>query len=95
MATVSFSSFLQHYVRCPAMEIRGDTVREVLEKYLQEFWQVRRFILDDDGHVRARLNVFLDGSRILDRVGMSDPVHLNAEIRVQEMAIDTEYDEPH
>ena len=55
-------------------------------------WQVRRFILDDAGRIRPRLNVFLDGRPVLDRIGMSDPVHLNAKIVVQQMAIDTEYE---
>ena len=92
MANVSFSPFIQHYVRCPSMEVRGDTVHEAFESYFQEFWQVRRFILDDEGRIRPRLNVFLDGRPVLDRIGMSDPVHLNAKIVVQQMAIDTEYE---
>jgi hypothetical protein len=77
------------------MEVPGDTAHEVFENYFQEFWQVRRFILDDEGRIRPRLTVCVDGRPLLDRIGLSDPVHLNAEILVQQMPIDTEYEEPH
>jgi len=83
MAIVSFSSFIQHFVRCRSMEVRGDTVHKALENYFEEFWQVQRFILDDEGRVRPRLTVFLDGLPVLDLIGRSDPVHVSAKILVQ------------
>jgi hypothetical protein len=92
MATVVFSSFIQHYVKCTPLEAPGNSVREVLEAYFQEFRQARGYILDDQGLLRPRLAVFVDGALVEDRVGLTDPVHLRARVLVQTMPIDTEYE---
>lgn len=88
MATVVFSSFIQGYARCPEMEAPGNSVREVLENYFQEFLPVRSYIFDDQGCIRPRLAVFVDGVVVEDRIGLTDPVHLHARVFVQAMPID-------
>ncbi len=92
MATVVFSSFIQGYVKCPSMDAPGNSVREVLENYFQEFRTVRSYILDDQGCIRPRLAVFVDGAVVEDRIDLTDPVHLHARVFVQAMPIDSEYD---
>jgi hypothetical protein len=88
MATVVFAPFIQHFVKCPPMEASGNSVREVLEAYFQEFRQVRSYILDERDCLRPRLTVYVDGNALEDRVGLSDPVHLRARVFVQAMQID-------
>jgi molybdopterin synthase sulfur carrier subunit len=92
MATVVFTQFIQHYVKCPPMDVRGNTVREVLETYFQEFRRARGYILDDKGCLRPRLALFVDGTVVMDRIGLSDPVHMHARVFVQQMPLDTEYE---
>jgi hypothetical protein len=94
MATLTFSPFIQHFVRCPSMEVSGDSAREILESYFQEFHRVREHILDDQGGLRPRLAMFVDGIPIQDRTGLSDPIHLRARIFVQQIPLDTEYEVP-
>ena len=92
MAKVVFSSFIQHFVKCPPMEVSGNSVREVLESYFQEFRQARSCILDERDCIRPRLAVFVDGVPVEDRIGLSDPVHLRANVIVQAMQICDEYE---
>jgi len=92
MAQVVFSSFIQHYVKCPPMEAPGNSVREVLETYFQEQPQVRSYILDERDYIRPRLAVLVDNVPIEDRVGLADPVHLSAQVFVLTMQFDDEYE---
>jgi molybdopterin synthase sulfur carrier subunit len=92
MAEVIFAPFIQHYTKCPPMKALGNTVREVLEVYFQEPRRVRGYILDDQGWLRPRLALFVDGQPVADRVALSDPVHLYARVFVQPMPFDTEYE---
>jgi sulfur-carrier protein len=73
------------------MEAFGNTVREVLDLYFQEYGRAREYILDDQGCLRPRLALFVDGAVVADRMGLSDPVHLHARVFVQQMPLDTEY----
>jgi hypothetical protein len=74
------------------MEATGNSVREVLESYFREHRRVRGYILDDQGCLRPRLALFVDGIVLEDRTGLSDPVHVHARILVQQVPFDTEYE---
>jgi len=93
MATVVFAPFIQHHVKCPSMEASGNTVREVLETYFQKHRQIRGYVLDDQGCLRPRLALYVDGEVVADRTALADPVHARAQVFVQVMPLDTEYDD--
>jgi hypothetical protein len=93
MATVVFAPFIQHYVKCPSVEVFGNSVREVLEMYFQRYHHVRRHIVDEQGCLRPRLALFVDGAPLMDRIGLSDPVHVQARVLVQPILCGTEYDD--
>jgi len=93
LATVDFSSFIRHFAQCAPMDATGDTVGEVFENYFREFRSARGYILDDQGSVRPRLAVLVDGAPVLDRAGLSDPVHVHARIFVQQIPLDVEYEQ--
>ena len=52
----------------------GGTVRETLDHYFEQFPSVRSYVLDDRGCVRQHMVIFLNGSQIRDRAGLSDIV---------------------
>ena len=91
MATVIFTPFIQHYICCPAAEVFGNTVGEVLEAYFEKHRPVRGYILDDQGCLRPRLSLYVDGVPVDDRIGLTDPVHAHAKVLVLHMPMDTEY----
>jgi hypothetical protein len=92
MATITFTSFIQHYVPCPPQEVFGNTVREVLEAYFEMHQRARAYLLDERGGLRPRLVVYVDWVPVIDPVGLSDPVHARASVFVQHSPLDAEYE---
>ena len=71
-------------VRCPACEVGGGTVREVLESVFVDNERVRGYILDDQGGLRRHMIIFIDGRAIRDRENLTDPVPETAEVFVMQ-----------
>ena len=82
MARVSFTANLQRHVSCPPGEAPGATVREVLDAVFAGNPRARSYVLDDQGALRHHMLIFVDGVRLADRVGLSDPVTARTEIHV-------------
>jgi sulfur-carrier protein len=78
MPTVRFTQNIQRHLACPTLEVRGATVGRVLEAYFHA--RARGYVLDDQGRLRQHMAIFIDGSQLLDREGLSDPVAANAVI---------------
>lgn len=49
-------------------------MREVLDAVFADNEQARGYVLDDQAGLRKHMTVFIDGHRIRDRIGLSDPV---------------------
>jgi molybdopterin synthase sulfur carrier subunit len=84
VARLSFTTALQRLVDAPTAVVPGTTVREVLDAYLAEHPAVRGYVLDERGEVRKHVAVFLDGTQMRDRHGLSDPVGPDSEIYVMQ-----------
>ncbi|MCZ6652054.1 MAG: MoaD/ThiS family protein [Planctomycetota bacterium] len=84
MASVAFTENIQRHVRCPAFEVGGGTVREVLESVFVDNERVRGYILDDQGGLRRHMIIFIDGRAIRDRENLTDPVPDTAEVFVMQ-----------
>jgi molybdopterin synthase sulfur carrier subunit len=82
MATVSFTPNIQRHVSCPATQVEGKTVRQVLDAVFEGNPQARGYVLDDQGAVRQHMVVFVDGLQIRDRQHLTDPVARDGEIYV-------------
>lgn len=82
MPRVVFTSNLQRHLTCPEREVAGDTVAQALEVIFAETPQVRDYVLDDQGHVRKHVHIYVDGQRILDREHLCDAVEAGSEIFV-------------
>jgi molybdopterin synthase sulfur carrier subunit len=74
VATVRFTESIQRHVQCPAREIPGATLREVLEGYFKDNERARGYVLDDQGALRKHMAIFIDGRQVRDRAALSDPV---------------------
>ena len=82
MPRVVFTSNLQRHVTCPERDVAGSTVRQALEAVFAEAPQVREYVLDEQGHVRKHVAIYVDGRRIADRERLSDAVGSGSEIYV-------------
>ena len=84
MATVHFTSHLQKFASCEAIEVAGETLREALQEALDQNDPLRSYVLDERGHLRRHMTVFIDGQLLADRVGLSDPIQKNSELYVMQ-----------
>ena len=82
MPRVLFTSNLQRYVAVPESEVRGATVAQALSAVFAAQPQVRDYVLDEQGHVRKHVHIYVDGARIADRQKLTDPVNADSEICV-------------
>ena len=82
MPTVRFTHNIQRHVDCPAREVSGATVRDVLEQYFAGNERARGYVLDDQGRLRHHMAAFIDGRQLRDRDHLSDEVPPDAVIDV-------------
>ena len=82
MAKVVFTSHLQRHVACPECIVPGATVGAVLRDVFAANPALRGYLLDDRGHVRKHVAIFVDGHKLRDREVLSDAVTGTSEIYV-------------
>ncbi len=84
MARLEFTPNLQRHVTCPASQVTGSTVREVLNEFFAENTRARGYVLDDQGALRKHMVIFVNGTCIRDRTGLSDRVPPDGEVYVMQ-----------
>ena len=84
MARVIFTTTLCRHVDCPETEAPGTTVREVLDAVFAVNDRIRDYVLDDQAALRKHMTILVDGLRLKDRNGLSDPVGEASEIYVMQ-----------
>lgn len=84
MAMVVVTPALQRHVACPDARVDAATVREALDKLFADRPKARGYILDDAGALRHHVVVFVDGTAIADRRGLTDGVRPDSEIYVMQ-----------
>lgn len=82
MARVTFTSNLRRHVDCATVEAQGQTVREVLNQVFESNDRLRTYILDDQAALRKHMTILVDGKRVSDLAGLSDPVQPKSEVYV-------------
>jgi hypothetical protein len=84
MIRVCFTENIQRHVICPPKEVRGDTVRQVLDAVFETNPAARGYVLDEQGILRKHMAVFVDGRQIRDRITLSDAVPDDGEVYVMQ-----------
>jgi len=84
MPRVVFTSNLQRHVTCPEMQVAAGTVRSALAQVFAAQPQARGYVLDEQGHLRKHIVVFVDGQRVRDRELLSDAVRDSSEVYVMQ-----------
>ena len=84
MAKVFFTTNLRRHVDCSEAVAQGATVREVLEAVFAAHDRVRGYVLDDQDALRKHMTILVDGRRLQDRDGLSDPVAETSQIYVMQ-----------
>lgn len=74
MARIVFTPQLRRFLEVPELQVHADRLRAALQQAFAGQPRLAGYVLDDQGHLRANVVVFIDGRRVADRVTLDDPV---------------------
>ncbi|MEJ7807654.1 MAG: MoaD/ThiS family protein [Telluria sp.] len=72
MARLIFTQQLARFTPVPQVETRATSLRAALEAAFAANPQLRGYVLDEQGHLRPNVVVFIDGRRCAERVLLAD-----------------------
>jgi hypothetical protein len=81
---VVFTPQLRRFTETPELESAAATLAGALEDSFAINPRLRGYVLDDQGHVRANVVVFIDGRRCQDRIALSDPLDAGSVVHVMQ-----------
>jgi molybdopterin synthase sulfur carrier subunit len=72
MARLFFTQQLARFTTLPQIETAAPRLRAGLDTAFAANPALRGYVLDDQGHLRENVVIFIDGRRCVDRVGLDD-----------------------
>lgn len=84
MAVVQFTPQLRRFTETPVVQTAAGSLREALEEAFAINPRLRGYVLDDQGHVRPNVVVFIDGRRSEDRVRLADALAPDSRVHVMQ-----------
>jgi molybdopterin synthase sulfur carrier subunit len=82
MAKIVFTQQLRRFTELPEIDTSAGTLRNALEAAFAVNAQLRGYILDEQGHLRPNVVIFIDGNRVSDRVSLNNPLAADSSIHV-------------
>lgn len=80
--TVEFAPALTRHVACPPQQVRAATLRAALDEAFKSAPAMRGYVLDEQGHVRKHVAVFVDARMIASRSELDVPLAGDAKVMV-------------
>lgn len=77
MATVVFSKNLSSFAPAPPLDVNGETVGEAIESALRLNERLRPYVQNDQGAIRHKWRVFIDGRLACD---LNEPLSKQATV---------------
>jgi hypothetical protein len=84
MARVRFTPQLRRFTETPVVDCDADTLRQALHAAFEHNPRLAGYVLDDQGHVRPNVAIFVYGRRCADGVKQSDPLRPDSEVWVMQ-----------
>jgi molybdopterin converting factor small subunit len=82
MPRVEFTPQLRRFVATPVVDTPATTLRAALDEVFAQHTRLRGYVLDEQGHLRPNVVVFIDGRRSRDREGLTDPLAAGSRVYV-------------
>jgi hypothetical protein len=82
MAKVTFTQQLRRFTEVPEIDTNATTLHNALEAAFAVNVQLRGYILDEQGHLRPNVVIFIDGNRVSDRVALTNPLAADSHVYV-------------
>jgi len=84
MPRIVFTANLQRHVACPECTVAAATLRAALQEVFSGQPQLRDYVLDEQGHLRQHVVIFVDGRRVRERERLAEPLEESSEIYVMQ-----------
>ncbi len=82
MPRIVFTPQLRRFIDTPEVQSGAATLRAALDDAFALSPRLRGYVLDDQGHLRANVVIFIDGRRCTDRVGLADDLPQDSTVHV-------------
>jgi molybdopterin synthase sulfur carrier subunit len=82
MPRVLFTSQLKRFLDVPEVRTDATTLRAALAASFEGNPRLRGYVLDEQGHLRANVVIFIDGRRCHDRTVLDDPLTPDSTVHV-------------
>ena len=82
MPVVAFTPHLRRFLDVPEVSSEAAVLGAALEDAFTANPRLRGYVLDDQGHLRLHVAVFIDGLRAQDLTGLTDPVRPDSRVFV-------------
>lgn len=82
MPVVTFTQQLRRFTEAPDVETGAARLRDALEAAFAVNPTLRGYVLDEQGHLRTHVAVFVDGRRVLDRMALDDALAADSRVHV-------------
>jgi sulfur-carrier protein len=82
MPHLAFTPQLRRFLAVPELSSDAVTLRAALKDAFARNPLLRGYVLDDQGHLRANMAVFIDGRRCADRIALADALQPDSRVYV-------------
>ena len=82
MPRVLFTPQLKRFLDVPEVRTGATTLRAALDASFADNPRLGGYVLDEQGHLRANVVVFIDGRRCHDRIALDDPLAPDSTVHV-------------
>ena len=82
MPLIAFTQQLRRFTDAPEVQAHSLVLRAALEEVFGHYPRLRGYVLDDQGHLRTHVVVFIDGQRVQDRVRLDDVLQPASRVHV-------------
>lgn len=71
VVSVKFAAHLQRHIRCADQLVEAGSLAQVLNRAFYAAPELKHFVLDDQGHIRKHVAVFINGAVHRPRTDLS------------------------
>jgi molybdopterin synthase sulfur carrier subunit len=82
VAHIVFTQQLKRFTETPEVDAPVATLREALQAAFAINPRLQGYVLDEQGHLRPNVVVFIDGQRSRDRVALTDVLRADSQVHV-------------
>lgn len=84
MPCIVFTPQLRRFVDAPDFSCEAATLREALRQAFEAHPRLGAYVLDEQGHLRANVVVFIDGRTVRERQRLDQPLSPGSVVHVMQ-----------